>query len=78
MENDVIRALAIVGTLLLTGGANAAERKAPEVLIMGNDSLITKPHDSKSVYTGSQAGGSLIITDPRTMKTVAVIPKERK
>jgi hypothetical protein len=74
----MIRTLAIVGTLLLTGGALAEEKKPRFLTMERGSSIITSPHDSKSVYTGSPHGGSLIVTDPRTMKTVAILPREKR
>jgi len=74
----MIRVFAIVGTLLLTGGAMAEEKKPRFLTIERGSSIITSPHDSKTVYTGSPHGGSLVVTDPRTMKTIAILPKERR
>lgn len=75
----MIRAIPIIGVLILLSVGAMAEEKKPRFLALERgSSLITSPHDSKTVYTGTQKGGSLIITDPRTMKTIAVIPKEKK
>jgi hypothetical protein len=74
----MIRALAIAATLLLCGGAMAEEKKPRFLSVERGSSIITDSRGGQAVYTGSQKGGSLIITDPRTMKTIAVIPKEKR
>ena len=74
----MIRLLAIVGTILLSGGAMAEEKKPRLLSMERGSSLITDAQGGQAVYTGSQKGGSLIITDPRTMKTIAVIPKDKE
>ena len=75
----MIRAIPIIGVLILLSVGALAEEKKPRLLTLERgSSLITDSQTGQAVYTGSQKGGSLIITDPRTMKTIAVIPKEKK
>jgi hypothetical protein len=73
-----MRIMFIIGAMLLSVNAQAAERKT-EVLVVEKGSkgsfLITSPRDNKTLYTGSTSGSSVIITDPRTQKTIAVIPR---
>jgi hypothetical protein len=70
--------LLIVGMILIPVSAQA-ELKKPKILSMSDKStLIIDSHTGQAVYTGSQHGVSVIITDPRTMKTIAVIRKEEK
>ena len=83
----MIRSFALAVALLLTGTAQAAETrkqasKAPEVLILergvsGQTSFIRNPRTGKIDYAASDSGGSTIITDPRTHRTIAVLPREK-
>lgn len=65
----------IIGLALLSGVANAGERK--KVLIL-DDKFVTDGRTGQVVGTVRTYGGSDIITESRTGKTLAVIPRRRK
>jgi hypothetical protein len=70
--------LLIIGMILIPEVAQAEAKKTRILSMSDKSTLITDSHTGQAVYTGSQQGGSVIITDPRTMKTIAVIRKEEK
>ena len=73
----MIRSAIIVAALLISGAAQAGDKK--QVLIIDRDSsLITDARTGQVVATKDNSGGSTIIRDIRTQKTLAVVPNGRR
>ena len=77
-----MRTLLIISLIAFSGAAYAAEKKT-EVFVLDSSkkgSFIIESQSTRGsrFLLGSNSGSSVIVTDPRTQKTIAVLPKGKK